>query len=62
MNTVGAAASSAGAYMSTHLYTHIMLYDTHTHTHTRMSIKMGWDNSVGIVTRYGLNGLGIESW
>ena len=55
MSTVGAAASSAGAYICTHLY-------THTHTHVHMSIKMGQDSSVGIVTRYGLDDLGIESW
>ena len=25
-------------------------------------IYRSWDSSVGIVTRYGLDGLGIESW
>jgi hypothetical protein len=24
--------------------------------------NMGWDSSVGVATRYGLDGLGIESW
>ena len=31
------------------------------YTITTCTIIMGWDSSVGIVTRYGLDGLGLES-
>jgi hypothetical protein len=30
--------------------------------HHILLLRMGWDNVMGIVTGYGLDGLGMESW
>ena len=32
------------------------------HTTTHPGRNRGWDSTVGIATRYGLDGPGIESW
>jgi hypothetical protein len=52
MNTVDAVASSTVAYRYIPFYTHIILYYTYTGNR---------DSLVGIATRYGLDGPGIES-
>ena len=39
----------------------VYIYIRAVHFHTCVCV-VGWDSSVGIATRYGLDGPGIESW
>jgi hypothetical protein len=46
----------------THIYMYIYIIVEYTKHVLKIALKMvGWDSSVGIATRYGLNGPGIES-